>query len=190
MVELLLVVAVIGVLAALAYTGVRSYLGAAKSAEAKQHVGAISRSAHGAFEHEKAPSENVGEGFAAVKPVHELCESANAVPASPPIGTKYQPDSGVGVDFQVGDNATGWPCLDFRVSQPIHYQYHYAVGTSPAAPSSPSACTVANACYEAGAVGDVDGDGLKSRIARTGFVNPATKELRASTHLYLEHEQE
>ena len=59
LVELMIVVAIIGVLAALAIYGVRRYLASAKTSEAKNTIGAITRSAQAAYERENAASEEV-----------------------------------------------------------------------------------------------------------------------------------
>src|SRR5262249_23716463 len=57
LVELMIVVAIIGVLAALAIYGVNKYLASAKTSEAKNSVGAISRGASASFERESAKAE-------------------------------------------------------------------------------------------------------------------------------------
>src|SRR4051794_12422161 len=62
LVELMIVVAIIGVLAALATYGMKRYLTAAKTAEAKDSVGAIARQAATAFESEHAGSQVLGDG--------------------------------------------------------------------------------------------------------------------------------
>src|SRR5262245_13431396 len=91
LVELMIVVAIIGVLAALAVYGVRSYLAAARTAEAKASVGAVSQLASGVFEREIADSELIGAaaGGTSKPAVNFLCNSANPVPGTTPKGTKY-----------------------------------------------------------------------------------------------------
>jgi len=82
LVELMIVVAIIGVLAALAIFGVRRYLAAAKSAEAKNAIGAMNRGSIGAYERENMPSELVTPGQSGLGSSHALCgSSAAAVPA-------------------------------------------------------------------------------------------------------------
>src|SRR5262245_32723233 len=101
LVELMIVVAIIGVLAALAIYGVRRYLASAKTAEAKQTIGAVARGAKQSFERETANSELLGAaaGGNSAGTNHALCGTAVGVPAVIPKGTKYQPGSGNGVDF-------------------------------------------------------------------------------------------
>lgn len=188
LVELMIVVAVIGILAALAIYGVRKYLNASKAAEAKQSVGQISRNATSAFERERAPSQAVTEGGESDAVSHELCGTATPVPETIPVGKKYQPQTADGTDWDVGDAVDGWPCLRFLIDQPIYYQYLYNKDASVAAPDSDAACDTD--CYEAGALGDLNGNGLPSRFARTGHINTSTGTLKASTHVYVESEEE
>ncbi|HTN84527.1 MAG TPA: prepilin-type N-terminal cleavage/methylation domain-containing protein, partial [Sorangium sp.] len=129
LVELMIVVAIIGVLAALAIFGVRRYLASAKTSEAKNSVGAITRGAAAAFERETAASQILAGGDSSDAASHSLCGSANAVPATVPAGVKYQPNSTEGEDFERGDATTGWKCLRFSMTQPIYYQYQYLQGT-------------------------------------------------------------
>ena len=188
LVELMVVVALVGVLAAIAVYGVNRYLSAAKSSEAKQAVGDISRAAHAVYQREAAPSESVAEGSESTAISRQLCGSAVAVPASVPAGKKYQPFGSDGQDFQTGDAYNGWKCLRFYISTPFLHQYHYTKDGGTVAAGSSIECT--GNCYEAGALGDIDGDSVFSRFARTGHINPSTRELRASTTVHVENEYE
>jgi type IV pilus assembly protein PilA len=184
----MIVVAIIGVLAALAIYGVRRYLASSKTSEAKQTIGAISRGATAAYERETAQAEMVAEGAVSKDRSHDLCGTGVIVPTKVPLGRKYQPVTVENKDFETGDTLTGWKCLKFSLTQPIYYQYHYTKGGSIAAPNNPAKCTAE--CYEAGAVGDLDGDGAFSRFARTGHINTTNRQLKASTQVYVENEFE
>jgi type IV pilus assembly protein PilA len=188
LVELMVVVALVGILAAIAVYGVNRYLSAAKSSEAKQAVGDISRAAHAVYQREAAPSELVAEGTESTAVGRQLCGSAVAVPGTVPAGRKYQPRGADGQDFQTGDAYSGWKCLRFYISTPFLHQYHYTKDGGTVAAGSSIECT--GSCYEAGALGDIDGDSVYSRIARTGHIHPTTRELRASTTLHVENEYE
>lgn len=182
LVELMIVVAIIGVLAALAIYGVRKYLSAAKTAEAKQGVGAIVRGAGAAYEREVTTSQLLSEGSSSTALSNALCYSANAVPSFVPKGQKYQPNTKENVDFERGDGVTGWKCLRFGISQPIYFQYGYLRGSQVTkAPAGD---------FEASALGDLDSDGVVSSFSRTGRVNTATGQLVLATQIYIENEFE
>jgi type IV pilus assembly protein PilA len=190
LVEVMIVIAIIGVLAALAVQGVERYLTAAKVTEAIQSVGELSRAATAAFERELMAAQAIGEGSQSSTVSHHLCDSATPVPTFVPTGKKYQPNTAADVDFQAGDDNAGWKCLRFQISQPIYYQYNYNRGGSVVAPDNWAACPNSGECYEAGALGDLNGNGKMSRVARTGHVNTATQMLRASTVIYIQNEAE
>jgi type IV pilus assembly protein PilA len=200
LVELMIVVAIIGVLAALAIYGVRRYLASAKTSEAKNTVGAIARGADAAFQRETTASQLVGEGASSAAASHALCTSTGPdAPGHGPVptlltsvqGTKYQPRTADGNDFETGTTLGGWKCLKFSMSQPIYYQYHYnaggnfrATGTGAPVYSDP-----ANA-FEAAAQGDLDGDTQPSTFARGGQVNAATHELVLVSQVFIDNEYE
>ena len=187
LVELMIVVAIIGVLAALAIYGVRRYLASAKTSEAKNTLGAVSRSAAAAFERENAKSEELAEGAESATASHVLCSTATTIPATVPKGKKYQPKTTNGSDFDSGDMTSGWKCLKFNMTQPIYYQYQYASGAAATGSSNPAKCDVAP-CYEALATGDLDADTVQSQFSQTGKV--ANGELKKSTQLFLKDEYE
>jgi type IV pilus assembly protein PilA len=183
-VVIVLIVPLLGVVASLAIYGVRRYLAAAKTTEAKNTVGAIARGAAAAYESETFDING--------KPVHALCDSTgpNApghgpVPSAPPRAMKYMPSSAPGTDFETGTPQGGWRCLKFTVSQPMYYQYHYNKGGGylyPTAPLGPNA-------FEAAAQGDIDGDGNPSLFTRSGAVN-ASGNLVLSTQIGIVEEFE
>src|SRR3954468_229842 len=103
LVELMIVVAIIGVLAALAIYGVRRYLASAKTSEAKANVGAITRAAVAAYERETYANALLGDATVSATAMPALClRAANRVPAATPAGTKYQPSTADGADFNTG----------------------------------------------------------------------------------------
>ncbi len=187
MVELMVTIAIIGVLGSLAALTVMKYLAHSKSAEAKSMVGAISRASHAAFERGRDISELTAEGTQSTRTVRRLCGSSAMVPTGlPPAGKKYQPDTSASKDYNVGDSNKSWKCLRYETSQAHYFQYKYTNGLSLLAPSNPALCSGGlDSCYEAAARGDLIGDGQYLRIARTGSVNPVTGVLKASTVLYV-----
>ena len=186
LVELMIVVAIIGVLAALAIYGVRKYLASAKTSEAKNTVGAITRGSAAAFERETAASQVVTEGATSAATSNALCLSATAVPSYVPKGTKHQPNTKDGSDFESGDMLSGWKCLKFSLSQPIYYQYSYLNGKALTKAPTGSGGTY----FEAAAIGDIDSDTVYSSFARTGSVNTSTGQLVLATQVYIENEFE
>jgi type IV pilus assembly protein PilA len=191
LVELMIVVVIIGVLAALAIYGVHRYLASAKTAEAKQTVGAITRAAVAAYERETYDVQLLTDGSTSSTMMHVLCGSAAArVPAGAPAGTKYQPSTVDGVDYSAGDSLNGWKCLTFSLSQPTYYSYLYAQGAG----SGLSGATAAG--FEASALGDLDGDagGASTPGSTTSFFARGA-DLRngsvvLSTELFIQNEYE
>ncbi|MFO0587669.1 MAG: type II secretion system protein [Polyangiaceae bacterium] len=188
LVELMIVIAIIGVLAALAVYGVNQYLAMARTAEAKGNVGAIASLATGVFEREYAESEMLtNEGTYSKPAVNYLCTSAIPVPVAVPAGTKYQPNNAIGSDFHTGSSIDGWQCLGYGLSSPIFYQYTYLrsgnyVSTALGGPDpGPDG-------FEAAARGDTDNDGTMSTFALSGAVTG--KRLRIATEVFIHNELE
>lgn len=122
LVELMIVVAIIGLLAALAIYGVRRYMTNSKTAEARQALGAISKGARAAFDGEVwADTGVIAAGSSKGGAGGQLCPDAAAVPASidDVSGKKYQSQDS---DW---DADGGWSCLRFSMSGPQYFQYEY-----------------------------------------------------------------
>ncbi|WP_437803939.1 type IV pilin protein [Sorangium sp. So ce693] len=184
LVEVMIVVAIAGVLAALAIVGVRNHLITAKTAEAKQTVGVITRIAINQYERERDIAQILATTGVASANTHILCTSATPVPLlfASVQGTKYQPSNAPGDDFNSGSTLAGWQCLGFSISQPIYFQYSYQVGGSYVSQGLPGAPLPSAAGFEVGAVGDLRGDGQRYTIARTGEVRDG--EIATSTAIY------
>lgn len=184
LVELMIVVAIIGVLAALAIYGVNKYLASSKTAEAKNTIGEISRLATAAYERETYNNELLADGANSATAMHVLCKSAAVVPVAVPKGTKYQPSTQDNADFNTGDNVTGWKCLKFEMTQPIYYQYTYMAGGGYITPNSGATATG----FEVGAQGDLNGNGVNSLFARGADVRNGQVVL--GTTIYQQNESE
>jgi type IV pilus assembly protein PilA len=166
-------VPVLGVVSALAIYGIRRYLAASKTGEAKANVVAIASSAQSAYERRRAELSGSGSQL--------LCASATAVPSEVPSGRKYVSASS---DWESGDDASGWKCLKFSIGTPQYYQYRYAQGGGYRA----SAVDPGPDGFEAAAAGDLDADGINSLFVRTGRVESGS--LAQTNQIYIEGEFE
>ena len=77
LIELMIVVAIVGVLAALAIYGVRKYLLNSKTAEAKNALGQMAKDAKTAYERESMPS-SILTGGSSASLSNNLCTNATA----------------------------------------------------------------------------------------------------------------
>ena len=160
LVELMIVVAIIGVLAALAVYGVRRYIISAKTAEARDNLGRMAKDAAAAFNRESMSGSILAGGDSAGSS-NQLCSGTaadNAVPKekSKIEGQKYQSTP----DDWDGD----WQCLKFSMEAPQYYQYAYeSAGGGDA-----------DAMFNAIAHGDLDGDGNLSTFQMDGKVVKGT----------------
>jgi type IV pilus assembly protein PilA len=163
LIELMIVVAIVGILAVLAIYGVRKYLANAKTAEARNSLGQMGKDAATAFERESMPGTILGVGGSAALS-RQLCKgAANSVPSTkaPIAGAKYQSNPAEWNVDAAGNS--GFACLKFSMDQPQYYMYSY---TSPGGGAS-------GATFSAVANGDLNGDGTLSTFQLLGAVNSA-----------------
>jgi len=120
LVELMIVVAIIGVLAALAIYGVRRYLLNAKTSEAKEMIGRISKDASTAFQRESMAGAIMGAG-SSTGVLHSLCATSIAIPTTAPAAAKYQSAPSLWA------TDPGWSCLKFAINDPQYYMYQYVL---------------------------------------------------------------
>lgn len=147
LVELMIVVAIIGILAALAIYGVKKYLTNAKTGEAKNNIGRMGKDAVAAFQRELMDATLLGADGQR-DAVHRLCVGATAVnPPTQPAGEKRQPDPAI------WKTDPGWRCLRFSLNDPVYYQYDYDA-------ANPTNLTTGT--FTAKATGDLDDDGTTS----------------------------
>ena len=180
LVELMIVVAIIGILAALAIVGVKKYMTSAKSAEARNSLGTMSGLASQVWSGEKMKGAIIADG-ATVGATHTLCASAALkVPDGKDLikGVKYQSSTDPTKDFHAGDTLTGWKCLGFALDAPQYYMYGYTATVDPVVADNNTFSTTAE--------GDLNGDGTLSLFERKGIVrtgelvlSPAINETNA-----------
>jgi type IV pilus assembly protein PilA len=176
LVELMIVVAIIGVLAALAIYGVRKYLTNAKTAEARMGIGRLAKDAQLAYEREDVEKGIIPlAGTAAI--AHKLCSDGKPVPLLPAAikNLKYQSTPSDWTSPPVSPGvAAGWTCLKFTMSDPQYFQYEYKLDKGDQlgiAPGQP------NDHFTAHAHGDLDGDGDLSDLSMEGELQPEGNEL-------------
>lgn len=166
LIELMIVVVIVGILAALAIYGVTRYMKNSKTAEARNSLGQLGKDATTAFQREQMnPSVLALGGTTGV--VNRLCGSAAAkVPTTQAsiAGQKYQSSP---AEWNAGDANTGWQCLKFSMDAPQYYMYGYtASGTTGAAGET----------FAATAEGDLDADTATSRFALNGSIQAVANE--------------
>ena len=147
LIELMIVVAIIGILAAVAIPAFMKYIRRSKTTEASMNVRKLFDSSVAYYEAEHAASDGsiIAKQFpdsAAVTPGTHCCEQT---------GEKCVPSPA---------SWTGsWSALNFSVDDPYYFNYQY-VGTGVGSSSS----------FQAWAYGDLDCDGTSSSFQRSGSI--------------------
>jgi type IV pilus assembly protein PilA len=159
LIELMIVVAIVGVLAALAIYGVRKYLLNSKTAEVRNAVGQMAKDAKAAYERESMEAKVLKGGESATVSNNLCTDASKSVPADKAsiAGKKYQ---SAAADWTV-DQATagkGFACLHFAMSDPQYYMYDY------------KGVAGDKGTFTAAGYGDLNGDGTTSAFSLKGEV--------------------
>jgi type IV pilus assembly protein PilA len=166
LVELMVVVMIVGVLAALAIYGVRKYIANSKTAEARNSLGQISKDVSTAFERETMAGVVLSKGVSTAA-VRALCASASqTVPAAITSvqGKKYQANPAANTDWSKDESTNaGFACLKFSMTAPQYYLYNYSSNGSVTVPTQ-------GTLFTATANGDLNGDTVKSTFTVLGSV--------------------
>ncbi len=153
LIEMMIVIAIVGVLAVLAVYGVRKYVANSRTAEARNALGQIAKSAAAAVERERSQTVIVAVATNAQVALGFCATATNTVPAggvsATPKGTKYQ---SAAAEWG-GSTTTGWQCLKFQIEEPQAFEYEYSSVTS-----------ATNGNFTGIAHGDLNGDGLRSTL--------------------------
>jgi type IV pilus assembly protein PilA len=165
LIELMIVVAIVGILAVLAIYGVRKYIANAKTAEARNSLGQIGKDSQTAYEKESMSAAVLGEGVS-TSVTRSLCVKASvSVPSAITgvTGKKYQSNAAIGKDWNAdeGTNA-GFSCLKFGMTSPQYYMYMYT--------SDAVAATSPGTAFTVTANGDLNGDTVQSTFQLFGTI--------------------
>ena len=150
LIELMIVVAIVGVLAVLAIYGVKKYIANAKTAEARTTVARIAKQALLSYENERAGAAVLALGDTGTSTVN-ICPATALTPLTVPAGRKYQSAPS---DWET----PGWQCLKFTMEGPQYFSYQYV--TNPIGANEIG--------FTATAKGDLNGDGVTSTFSLTG----------------------
>ena len=158
LIELMIVVVIIGVLAALAIYGVQKYVANSKSAEARMMLGRMSKDILTVFDGENQTYKILDFGETA-DISRALCPAAGVSLPSVPAGEKMMPDP---ADFRDESTGTGgWTCMRTTITTPTYYQY-YTTSDQATTLSAGLTSAAADDAFTAFGVGDLDGDSVTS----------------------------
>jgi len=161
LIELMIVVAIVGILAVLAIYGVRKYLANAKTAEARNSIGEIAKDAAAQFERESMAGTVLAMGSAAGLSRNLCIGASKSVPAAKGsiAGAKYQSDPKEWNTDAAGNS--GFACLKFSMDQAQYFMYNYL--SAGGGGTGTTFTAVAN--------GDLNGDGNLSTFTLAGSIN-------------------
>jgi type IV pilus assembly protein PilA len=160
LVELMIVVAIVGILAVLAIYGVRKYIANAKTAEAKNSIGQMSKDAVAAYEGERMQATVLATGGSA-STIRQICDSSSVAVPTTMAGVKGQKYQSAKAEWSnAGDVQAnkGFPCIKFEMTAPQYYRYNYTA----TAPLNANGGT-----FAAIASGDLNGDGVNFSTFQT-----------------------
>ena len=159
----MIVVAIIGILAAIAIPSFMKYISKSKSGEARQFVKKISDGARAYFLDPNYRRNSI-------VPIRPQFPAPTQAP-TPAIGSCCSTGSKCAPDASQWDNDV-WTALQFSVDDPHFYSYSFAVDN-----------TVGSEAYTARANGDLDCDGDFSTFEMFGVVNSIYSDSAGSSAL-------
>jgi type IV pilus assembly protein PilA len=144
LIELMIVVAIIGILAAVAIPAFLDYIKKSKTSEASLNLNKIGKNLKTQFDADNAfPGAPAGPSPTNTPSGGNNCCGGHGTPVNGTAGAVNNKCDAKPNEFGTG----GWAALEFSVNEPSQYQYSYA----------PTATTVGSAAtVEAYAIGDLD----------------------------------
>lgn len=184
LIELMIVVVILGVLAAVAIPAFVRYIRRAKTSEASNNLAEIYRSSTRYFAEERVTQ---GLGGDQIDPQFPTIDTLVSSPSATcgycadQTGGRCVPANDGSGTYDIGDatawGAPTWVQLDFSISDPHYFTYHYisSAATTPETGEGAEFTVRANA--------DLDGDDECSTFERAGIAI-ATGEVRGSAGIY------
>jgi prepilin-type N-terminal cleavage/methylation domain-containing protein len=167
LIELMIVVAILGILAAVAIPAFMKYIRRAKTSEAVDKLAYLYRMSSA-----YATGERVARGLLGPVADVRFPDPAAITPAVVPAGVRV-------VDPPTTWNAIQtWQALSFSIADPHYYAYQYD-----------SSGTGTTAQFTARALGDLDGNGTLSTFERAGGMN-ANREVTGAQGIWMNNELE
>ena len=172
LIELMIVVAIIGILAAVAVPGFMKYIKDSKTSEAKSNLKAIAEGASSFYQTEHTKTTKTGEGEAAVTsdtvytrefPSASHCKSAASGVTCVGVGNAPAAIQPAGTKSTLTLTAEPWKSLNFAVTAPVYYTYSYR-GTAGSTGSSGASASQ----FEAQAAAKLDSASVDSCFAMSG----------------------
>jgi prepilin-type N-terminal cleavage/methylation domain-containing protein len=167
LIELMIVVAIMGILAAVAIPSMLRFVRRAKTAEAVDKIAYLYRMSSA-----YVTGDRFGRGVGGATSVPQFPASQGLTPMAVPAATKVVDPPGM------WDASPTWLSLSFAISDPHYYSYEYV-----------SMGTGAGALFTARAQGDLDGDTNLSTFERVGSLN-AQREVQGSPGVFIQMELE
>jgi type IV pilus assembly protein PilA len=150
LIELMIVVAIIGVLAAIAIPAFINYVRRSKTSEAGSNLKSLFTGAQAYYGRENWMQGVVAEGAGAVAAAY--CTVANGTTMNAPSANKTV------LDWMTEPGRTSFEALNTQPSDPVYYQYSILAGAPDMCGGAPSNLNV----YTFQAVGNLDGDATNS----------------------------
>jgi type IV pilus assembly protein PilA len=181
LIELMIVVAIIGILAAVAIPGFMRYIKDSKTSEAKENLKAIADGALSYFETEHvydttgmAPASRLYPGTIKESKYVPIT-NAETVGGCKSIGVKQNPNAVIATL-----QADPWVSIKFQINKPFYYQYSYkSAGKQGETTSTFGASALASLSIEADSGFGISGDanGKVGNIVEATYANDKVSEV-------------